>query len=122
MSVHFCEGFYQEFTLQLPQKHLNVKIKYFCHEFDISIFLSLHAAYENLQSRQETRNSAWLKEGWDATVYYTGRRDGNHRPSPPQQIRLTVIMCAFFIEFNAMYITGFSANCSTWCLKRTSKL
>lgn len=36
--------------------------------------LSLHAAYENLQSRQETRNSAWQKDGWDSTVYYTGRR------------------------------------------------
>ncbi|XP_024908611.1 protein NipSnap homolog 1 [Cynoglossus semilaevis] len=27
--------------------------------------------YENLQSREETRNSAWLKEGWDSSVYYT---------------------------------------------------
>lgn len=34
-------------------------------------------AYENLQSREETRNSAWLKEGWDVNVYYTGRRDAN---------------------------------------------
>lgn len=36
--------------------------------------LSLYAAYENLQSRQDTRNSAWQKDGWDSTVYYTGRR------------------------------------------------
>ncbi|XP_058493263.1 protein NipSnap homolog 1 isoform X2 [Solea solea] len=28
-------------------------------------------AYESLQSREETRNSAWLKEGWDSSVYYT---------------------------------------------------
>ncbi|TMS03761.1 Protein NipSnap-like protein 1 [Larimichthys crocea] len=28
-------------------------------------------AYESLQSREETRNSAWLKEGWDVNVYYT---------------------------------------------------
>ncbi|XP_034728580.1 protein NipSnap homolog 1 isoform X1 [Etheostoma cragini] len=28
-------------------------------------------AYESLQSRKETRNSAWQKEGWDANVYYT---------------------------------------------------
>ncbi len=28
-------------------------------------------AYKDLQSRQETRNAAWLKEGWDANVYYT---------------------------------------------------
>ncbi|CAL8249023.1 unnamed protein product [Merluccius merluccius] len=28
-------------------------------------------AYKDLQSREETRNCAWLKEGWDSTVYYT---------------------------------------------------
>uniref|UniRef100_A0A4W4F7I2 NIPSNAP domain-containing protein n=1 Tax=Electrophorus electricus TaxID=8005 RepID=A0A4W4F7I2_ELEEL len=28
-------------------------------------------AYTDLQSREETRNSAWLKEGWDASVHYT---------------------------------------------------
>ncbi|CAN9512950.1 unnamed protein product [Ophioblennius macclurei] len=28
-------------------------------------------AYESLQSRENTRNSAWLKDGWDANVYYT---------------------------------------------------
>lgn len=30
-------------------------------------------AYESLQSREETRNSAWQKEGWDVNVYYTGK-------------------------------------------------
>ncbi|MGH0182647.1 UNVERIFIED_CONTAM: hypothetical protein FKN15_010235 [Acipenser sinensis] len=28
-------------------------------------------AYKDLQSRAETRNSAWLKPGWDENVYYT---------------------------------------------------
>ncbi|KAM8886721.1 protein NipSnap homolog 1 [Spinachia spinachia] len=28
-------------------------------------------AYGSLLSREETRNSAWLKEGWDANVHYT---------------------------------------------------
>ncbi|XP_029534540.1 protein NipSnap homolog 1-like [Oncorhynchus nerka] len=28
-------------------------------------------AYKDLQSREETRNSAWQKEGWDTSVYYT---------------------------------------------------
>ncbi|KAL7836870.1 hypothetical protein AOLI_G00281540 [Acnodon oligacanthus] len=28
-------------------------------------------AYKDLQSREETRNSAWLKEGWDVNVHYT---------------------------------------------------
>uniref|UniRef100_A0A8C1P7U8 Nipsnap homolog 1 (C. elegans) n=1 Tax=Cyprinus carpio TaxID=7962 RepID=A0A8C1P7U8_CYPCA len=28
-------------------------------------------AYKDLQSRQETRNTAWLKEGWDVNVHYT---------------------------------------------------
>ncbi|KAA0716857.1 Protein NipSnap -like protein 1 [Triplophysa tibetana] len=28
-------------------------------------------AYKDLQSRQETRNTAWLQEGWDANVHYT---------------------------------------------------
>ena len=35
-------------------------------------------AYGSLQSREETRNSAWLKEGWDVNVYYTGRNDPKH--------------------------------------------
>uniref|UniRef100_A0A3Q2NW38 Nipsnap homolog 1 (C. elegans) n=1 Tax=Fundulus heteroclitus TaxID=8078 RepID=A0A3Q2NW38_FUNHE len=28
-------------------------------------------AYESLESRQETRNSAWQKAGWDVNVHYT---------------------------------------------------
>ncbi|NXQ54164.1 NIPS1 protein, partial [Anthoscopus minutus] len=28
-------------------------------------------AYKNLQSREETRNAAWRKRGWDENVYYT---------------------------------------------------
>ncbi|XP_018596007.1 protein NipSnap homolog 1 isoform X4 [Scleropages formosus] len=29
-------------------------------------------AYKDLQSREETRNFAWQKPGWDTAVYYTG--------------------------------------------------
>uniref|UniRef100_A0A1D5RFW8 Nipsnap homolog 1 n=1 Tax=Macaca mulatta TaxID=9544 RepID=A0A1D5RFW8_MACMU len=29
------------------------------------------AAYKDLQSREETRNAAWRKRGWDENVYYT---------------------------------------------------
>lgn len=29
-------------------------------------------AYESLQSREETRNTAWLKEGWNVNVSNTG--------------------------------------------------
>ncbi|NWX46208.1 NIPS1 protein, partial [Steatornis caripensis] len=28
-------------------------------------------AYRDLQSREETRNAAWRKRGWDENVYYT---------------------------------------------------
>lgn len=28
-------------------------------------------AYKDLQSREETRNAAWRKRGWDENVYYT---------------------------------------------------
>ncbi|NWY06171.1 NIPS1 protein, partial [Nothoprocta ornata] len=28
-------------------------------------------AYRDLQSREETRNAAWRKSGWDENVYYT---------------------------------------------------
>ncbi|KAL2092512.1 hypothetical protein ACEWY4_012310 [Coilia grayii] len=28
-------------------------------------------AYKDLQAREETRNAAWLKEGWESVVYYT---------------------------------------------------
>ncbi|TNM89339.1 hypothetical protein fugu_003573 [Takifugu bimaculatus] len=34
-------------------------------------------AYESLQSREETRNTAWLKEGWDVNVYNTGITHAN---------------------------------------------
>lgn len=30
-------------------------------------------AYKDLQSREDTRNAAWQREGWDEVVYYTGR-------------------------------------------------
>uniref|UniRef100_A0A670ZW40 Nipsnap homolog 1 n=1 Tax=Pseudonaja textilis TaxID=8673 RepID=A0A670ZW40_PSETE len=30
-------------------------------------------AYKDLQSREETRNAAWRKRGWDENVYYTGQ-------------------------------------------------
>ncbi|NWH26821.1 NIPS1 protein, partial [Grus americana] len=32
-------------------------------------------AYKDLQSREETRNAAWRKRGWDENVYYTGEWD-----------------------------------------------
>lgn len=34
--------------------------------------LVLFLAYKDLQSREETRNAAWRKRGWDENVYYTG--------------------------------------------------
>uniref|UniRef100_A0A672YJC8 Nipsnap homolog 1 (C. elegans) n=1 Tax=Sphaeramia orbicularis TaxID=375764 RepID=A0A672YJC8_9TELE len=37
-------------------------------------------AYESLQSREDTRNSAWLKEGWDTNVYYTVKCQDMHIP------------------------------------------
>lgn len=38
--------------------------------------VSLLAAYKDLQSREETRNAAWRKRGWDENVYYTGEHRG----------------------------------------------
>ncbi|NXC96448.1 NIPS1 protein, partial [Certhia familiaris] len=35
----------------------------------------LSTAYRDLQSREETRNAAWRKRGWDENVYYTGEWD-----------------------------------------------
>lgn len=29
-------------------------------------------AYKDLQSRENTRNAAWQRDGWDEIVYYTG--------------------------------------------------
>lgn len=38
-------------------------------------------AYKDLQSREETRNAAWRKRGWDENVYYTGEHLlGSHLP------------------------------------------
>lgn len=31
-------------------------------------------AYKDLQSREDTRNAAWQRDGWDEIVYYTGQR------------------------------------------------
>lgn len=30
------------------------------------------SAYKDLQSRENTRNAAWQRDGWDEVVYYTG--------------------------------------------------
>uniref|UniRef100_A0A8D0AUM3 Nipsnap homolog 1 (C. elegans) n=1 Tax=Sander lucioperca TaxID=283035 RepID=A0A8D0AUM3_SANLU len=53
-------------------------------------------AYGSLQSREETRNSAWLKEGWDANVHYTGRRDANqpHIYNPKKINPKAKVICA----------------------------
>uniref|UniRef100_A0A8C0U3Z9 Protein NipSnap homolog 1-like n=1 Tax=Cyanistes caeruleus TaxID=156563 RepID=A0A8C0U3Z9_CYACU len=40
-------------------------------------------AYRNLQSREETRNAAWRKRGWDENVYYTGEWDPHPLWGPP---------------------------------------
>lgn len=52
----------------------------FCFAFFVGIFFlcRLLIAYESLQSREETRNSAWRKEGWDGNVYYTGKKEMLH--------------------------------------------
>lgn len=53
--------------------------KMYCMWFDVFLF----TAYESLQSREETRNSAWLKEGWNVNVYFTGSmRHFTHVNSP----------------------------------------
>lgn len=49
------------------------------------VWLLVLTAYKSLQSRDETRNSAWLKEGWDSTVYYTGRTDNNTHVLPKKK-------------------------------------
>ncbi|NWW29904.1 NIPS1 protein, partial [Panurus biarmicus] len=40
-------------------------------------------AYRDLQSREETRNAAWRKRGWDENVYYTGEWDPHLLWGPP---------------------------------------
>lgn len=40
-------------------------------------------AYKDLQSREETRNAAWRKRGWDENVYYTGEWDPLPLPGTP---------------------------------------
>lgn len=34
------------------------------------------SAYKDLQSREDTRNAAWQRDGWDEVVYYTGESAG----------------------------------------------
>lgn len=36
------------------------------------VFFSI-PAYKDLQSREDTRNAAWQRDGWDEIVYYTGK-------------------------------------------------
>lgn len=68
--------------------------------------LSLHAAYENLQSRQETRDSAWQKDGWDSTVYYTGRRMETSLTSLHSKMILWLWLCIVIVTiFNTVYST-----------------
>ena len=47
----------------------------------------LPAAYKDLQSREETRNAAWRKRGWDENVYYTGEQDPLPMPGTPSPCR-----------------------------------
>nr|XP_020473734.1 protein NipSnap homolog 2-like isoform X6 [Monopterus albus] len=35
------------------------------------LWASCFPAYKDLQSREDTRNAAWQREGWDEVVYYT---------------------------------------------------
>lgn len=44
---------------------------------------ALPTAYRDLQSREETRNAAWRKRGWDENVYYTGEWDPCPLWGPP---------------------------------------
>lgn len=50
---------------------------FFALLFSLEFFFlcRLFIAYESLQCREETRNSAWRKEGWDVNVYYTGKKE-----------------------------------------------
>lgn len=54
------------------------------------VLLNVFAAYGSLLSREETRNSAWLKEGWDANVYYTGRRDAKQPHVLPKKTHIAM--------------------------------
>lgn len=54
---------------------LLLSFKYLCTK--ARAWLCSFPAYESLQSREETRNAAWLKEGWDVNVYNTGITDDN---------------------------------------------
>lgn len=60
--------------------------------------MSLYAAYKNLQSRQDTRNSAWQKDGWDSTVYYTGRGNRNQSNQSPIKIPLRLYVIFYFCD------------------------
>lgn len=35
-------------------------------------FMWLFLAYKDLQTREDIRNAAWHKHGWEELVYYTG--------------------------------------------------
>lgn len=42
--------------------------------FGVNLFSSvwLFLAYKDLQTREDIRNAAWHKHGWEELVYYTG--------------------------------------------------
>lgn len=53
----------------------SLKLKTNCDLMHVIFFLLKKCtitAYKDLQSRENTRNAAWQRDGWDEIVYYTG--------------------------------------------------
>ncbi|NXD40107.1 NIPS1 protein, partial [Copsychus sechellarum] len=53
-------------------------------------------AYRDLQSREETRNAAWRKRGWDENVYYTGEGTPTYSSDPLPVLGAPALTCLSF--------------------------
>uniref|UniRef100_A0A4W3HR64 Nipsnap homolog 1 (C. elegans) n=1 Tax=Callorhinchus milii TaxID=7868 RepID=A0A4W3HR64_CALMI len=67
-------------------------------------------AYRDLQSRDETRNSAWQKSGWDECVYYTG--------NPSTICRQTIYSIRASVRTHITLISHYTAcSCLAFCVR-----
>lgn len=69
-------------------------------------------AYRDLQSRENTRNAAWQRDGWDEIVYYTGR--SNISLDFYLYIKSDHLLNSFIILPNLIHL-NFQQSSGAWC-------
>ncbi len=70
-----------------------------------SVFLLPFVAYENLQSRKEVREAAWLRPGWDECVGHTGMYKGGPASQSLNPLKVILVIAKEVFIMIMMMIT-----------------